>query len=64
MGTEGSGEGNVEDWVQEHQESLGEGCDLVQQGLTARRQLRYQRYRSQVTDSPLREGELVYTRNH
>lgn len=50
--------------MQEHQESLGEGCDLVQQGLTARRQLRYQRYRSQVTDSPLREGELVYTRNH
>lgn len=57
-------EGQGEDWVQEHQESLEEVYSHVRQCLAARRQYRDQKQEDQVKDLCLSEGDIVYVRNH
>lgn len=64
IGGEELADDTMEEWVQEHHESLEAAYDQVQQRLTTRRRQRDQRYKSQVRDTGLREGQLVYTRNH
>lgn len=64
IGEEDAGVGTVEEWVQEHHESLEGAYDHVQQRLTAKRQRRDQRHLGRVNDPVLQEGDLVYTRNH
>lgn len=57
-------EGQEEDWVQEHRGLLEEAYSHVRQRLAVRRQHRDQKQQAQVRDPPLREGDLVYIRNH
>ncbi|KAJ8367144.1 hypothetical protein AAFF_G00330610 [Aldrovandia affinis] len=64
IGGEESTDDTIDEWVQGHRESLEMAYDQVQQRLATRRRQRDQRYKSQVHDPGLKEGQLVYTRNH
>lgn len=64
INNDGPESGDVEEWVQGHQESLEEAYELVRRRLAAQRQRRDHKYVTQVCDSGLKEGELVYARNH
>ncbi|KAJ8362363.1 hypothetical protein AAFF_G00378260 [Aldrovandia affinis] len=64
IGGEESTDDTIDEWVQGHRESLEMAYDQVQQRLATRRRQRDQRYKSQVHDPGLKEGQLVYIRNH
>lgn len=57
-------EGQEEEWVQKHQESLEEAYSHVRQRLATRRLCRDRKQENQVRDPSLSEGDLVYVQNH
>ena len=63
-GVAGQDAGTIEDWIQEHQQSVRITREHVRQRSEELAHRRNQNHNAQVNDSGLEEGGLVYLRNH
>ncbi|KAL6467387.1 hypothetical protein MHYP_G00251910 [Metynnis hypsauchen] len=64
LGSDGCEAEPVIDWVRDHQASLGVAYEHVRQRIEQQAAKRNRRHNEQVNDQGLKEGQLVYLRNH